>query len=80
MNMPAILFPDRATELEFRQEIDVTPSIEGGVGAVKLGETVAGRNGGFALHYPFREVDSDWIEAYTAGSGIAVLNDLPDDW
>lgn len=78
--MAAILFPDRATEIEFRAEIDVTPAIEGGAGAIKLGEAVAGRSGKLAAQYPFREADLDWLAAYTPGTGIEVLEVLPADW
>lgn len=78
--MAAILFPDRATEIEFRAEIDVTPAIEGGSGAVKLGEAVVGRNGKLAVRHPFQEVELDWLTAYTLGTGIEVLEASPDDW
>jgi hypothetical protein len=78
--MAAILFPNRATEIEFRAEVDVTPAIEGGAGATKLGEAVAGRSGRLVLQYPFREADMDWIEAYTVGTGVEVLGELPADW
>lgn len=78
--MAAILFPNRATEIEFRAEIDVTPAIEGGSGAIKLGEAVAGRSGRLAVQYPFREAELDWLAAYTAGTGIEVLEVLPAEW
>ena len=78
--MAAILFPDRATEIEFRAEIDATPAIEGGGGAVKLGEAVEGRSGRPALQFPSPEVDIDWLSAYTLGTGIEVLDELPADW
>ena len=78
--MAAILFPDRATEIEFRAEIDVTPAIEGGAGATKLGEAVAGRSGKLAVQHPFQEAERDWLAAYTLGSGIEVLEVLPAGW
>lgn len=78
--MAVILFPDRATEIEFRAEIDVTPAIEGGAGAIKLGEAVAGRSGRLALQFPFREADVDWLAAYTLGTGVEVLAELPGEW
>ena len=78
--MAAILFPDRATEIEFRAEIDVTPAIEGGAGAIKLGEAVVGRSGKLAVQYPFQAAELDWLAAYTLGTGIEVLEVLPADW
>ena len=78
--MAVILFPDRASEIEFRAEIGVTPAIEGGAGAIKLGEAVAGRSGRLALQYAFREADLDWLGAYTVGTGVEVLAELPDEW
>lgn len=69
-----LIFKDQA----LLDEVGYSPSIEGGIGAVKMGTPVKAVDGRVAVCHNFSEVDGDWFDGYTAGMspGIIVLEDV----
>ncbi len=59
-----LVFDDSDAHAAIASDIEVTPAIEGGVGAVKLGKPAAAGDGRMIVAHHFAEVDTDWIEAY----------------
>lgn len=63
-------------------EIGYTPSIEGGIGPVKIGTPVRAKDGRVAIEHPFSQVDLDWFRAYTQDGDppVLIVDKLPADF
>ncbi|MFA4971950.1 MAG: hypothetical protein WC683_05005 [bacterium] len=63
-------------------EICCLPSIEGGVGAVLIGDLLEAEDGRVAFAHPLAEVDRDWLAAYTSGENppLRIVDALPADF
>jgi hypothetical protein len=53
-------------------EVEVTPAIEGGAGAVRLGIPAVLPDGRRVSAHPFAQVDADWILAYADDPEIEI--------
>ncbi len=78
--MSVVVFPDETTADAVTTEINCTPWIERGTGPVKLGVLLRGRDGRVAMSHHLCEAEIDWLEAYAAGMGVEVREQLPFDW
>lgn len=58
-----LVFANFAQSEAFRVAAEVMPAIEGGAGAVRLGQAAMQPDGRAAISHPFEEVDLDWIRA-----------------
>jgi hypothetical protein len=78
-----LIFASEAHFNAFRDDVVVTPNIEGGIGPVLISQPSVAADGRRAIrHIPWREVDLAWIQAYTHGDSPAIqfAASLPANW
>ena len=67
-----LIFVNFAQSEAFRSAVDMTPAIEGGAGATKLGRAALRSDGKAVISHCFAEADLDWIRAFSDGMEITI--------
>lgn len=78
-----LIFQTRASYDAIRDEIVVTPSIDGGTPVLLQEEpAMAGDGVRCCIEHAFDEATGDWLRAYTSGENpaVTVADKLPGDW
>lgn len=79
-----LIFQNKEAFYIFRDDVVVTPNIEGGSGSIFIQEEPAMAADGVrcCIEHPFSEIDVNWLEAYTADNSSVPLfvTKLPEDW
>ncbi len=78
-----LIFATKASYETIRDDIRVTPSIDGSTPVLLQEEpAMAGDGTRCCIEHAFDEATSDWLRAYTSGENPAVIvaDALPADW